>query len=203
MTSAMELPEHLPGFDIQAGVTRVAGNIQLYSELLLSFYRDKRELLSRLNDLLVAGEQESARELVHSVKGVAGNLSATDLFVAAKELENSLKQPQPVNLTLLKDEFEKQFSHVMDSLHSYEQATALQQPAQQGGKLDTAELRKGLMELADMLEDFSMDAGDCFERLRSSLTGSEELDKLSSAINDLDFDSAAELLKNISAPLDN
>ena len=199
MTSAMDLPEHLPGFDIQAGVARVGGNAQLYRDLLQSFYREKRELVDRLNQLLEAGEQESAQELVHSVKGVAGNLSATDLFTAAKELENSLKQPQPDNLAQLKGNFESRFNQVMETLHNYDQSIVMQQEsAQEAIVLNTSELQAGLQELADMLDDFSMDAGDCFARLRSALDSSDEVEQLSGAINDLDFDSASELLKKIS-----
>jgi len=202
MTSAMELPEHLPGFDIQAGVARVAGNAQLYRELLQSFYRDKREVVARLNVLLEAGEQESARELVHSVKGVAGNLSATDLYIAAKELENSLKQAQPFNLVKLKEDFENQFNQVMETLHAYDQSIDMRQPAQKAMVLGTAELRAGLDELAGQLEDFSMDAGDCFTRLRPSLPAGDGLEELAEAISDLDFDTALDLLKTISATLD-
>lgn len=203
MSSGTELPDQLPGFDIQAGVARLGGNTQLYRELLQSFYREKREVLARLSQLLETGEQESARELVHSVKGVAGNLSADDLFMAAKQLENSLKAEQPANLIDLKEDFEKRFGQVMETLQLFEQSVAAQL-ATQGAlpQLDRAELQAGLDELAAQLEDFSMDAGDCFTRLQPSLPASDELDKLAGAISDLDFDTALDQLNTISVKLD-
>jgi len=203
MSSGTALPEQLPGFDIQAGVARLGGNAQLYRELLQSFYREKAEVPVRLSQLLEAGEQESARELVHSVKGVAGNLSADQLFIAAKQLENSLKAEQPANLTDLKEDFEKKFAQVMETLQLFEQSVAdLQATQGTSPKLDRADLQAGLDELAAQLEDFSMDAGDCFTRLLPSLPASDELDKLAGAISDLDFDTAMDLLNTISAKLD-
>ncbi len=203
MSSGTELPEQLPGLDIQAGVARLGGNAQLYRELLQSFYREKAEVPVRLSQLLEAGKQESARELVHSVKGVAGNLSADQLFIAAKQLENSLKAEQPANLTDLKEDFEKQFEKIMDTLRTFEQSVAGQMAAQgESPQLDSANLQAGLDELAAQLEDFSMDAGDCFTRLRPSLPAGDELEELAGAINDLDFDAALELLKALSNKLD-
>lgn len=200
MTSDSELPAHLPGFDIQAGVARVGGNTKLYGELLQSFYRDKHEVLSQLNHLLDANEQASARELVHSVKGVAGNLSATELFVAAKDLENALKSEQPANLLQLKDNFDKQFTQVMASLLVLDQSLAAQQqPDQTATDLTMAELQVELQELKDLLEDFSMDAEERFLQLRPALEGGDQVDELASAIGDLDFDNALALLKKITS----
>ncbi len=203
MSSATELPEQLPGFDAQAGVARLGGNTQLYQELLLSFFREKHDVIARLSQLLEDGEQASARELVHSVKGVAGNLSADQLFMAAKHLENSLKAEQPVNLHDLKEDFVKQFRQIMETLCSFEQSVA-GQLVQQGEspQLDHAGIQAGLAELAGQLEDFSMDAADCFVRLRPSLPAGDELEQLAGAINDLDFDAALELLKTLSNKLD-
>jgi len=203
MPSGAELPEQLPGFDIKAGVARLGGNAQLYRELLQSFYREKSDVLVRLNQMLEDGEQESARELIHSIKGVAGNLSADLLFTAAKQLENSLKAAQPVNLHDLKEDFEKQFEQIMETLRSFEQSVAGQMAAQgESPQLESADLQAGLDELAAQLEDFSMDAGDCFSRLRPSLPAGDELEALAGAINDLDFDTALELLKTLSNELD-
>jgi len=203
MSSDAVLPEQLPGFDIQAGVARLGGNAQLYRELLQSFYREKAEVLVRLSQLLEAGEQESARELVHSVKGVAGNLSADQLFIAAKQLENSLKAEQPVNLHDLKEDFEKKFEHIMATLRAFEQSTAVQAAAPGASQqLDMDDLQAGLDQLAAQLEDFSMDAGDCFTRLRPSLPAGDQLEELAGAISDLDFDTALALLKTISDKLD-
>ena len=200
MTSETELPAHLPGFDLQAGLARVSGNKKLYCELLQSFYRDKREVLSELKHLLEAGEQASARELVHSVKGVAGNLSATELFVAAKELENALKSEQPVKLSQLKDNFDKQFARVMASLLELDQSLEVQSlPNQAAADLTMAELQVGLQELMGLLEDFSMDAEQRFMQLRPALESGDQVDELASAISDLDFDRALALMKKITS----
>ncbi len=81
----------LPGLDIKAGLHRVGGKPGLYRELLIKFREEFSGSGERLTEALRSGDRESARRLVHTVKGVAGNLGALDLYEAASELDAALK----------------------------------------------------------------------------------------------------------------
>jgi CheY-like chemotaxis protein len=86
-----ELPESLPGFDLADGLTRLQGNKKLYRKLLLSFATDYGETAKDIRMALNAEDFDHAHSLVHNLKGLAGNLAATDLQAAAVAMEKLVK----------------------------------------------------------------------------------------------------------------
>jgi CheY-like chemotaxis protein len=86
-----ELPESLPGFDLADGLKRLQGNKKLYRKLLLSFATDYSGAANDIRTALDAEDFEHTHSLVHNLKGLAGNLSAKELQVAAVNLEKLVK----------------------------------------------------------------------------------------------------------------
>ena len=89
-----ELPVSLPGFDLAAGLKRLRGNKRLYRKLLVDFGTKYTETTREIRDALDAKDFEQAHSLVHNLKGLAGNLEATDLQAAAVEIEKLVKGDQ-------------------------------------------------------------------------------------------------------------
>jgi signal transduction histidine kinase/CheY-like chemotaxis protein/HPt (histidine-containing phosphotransfer) domain-containing protein len=87
----MELPENLPGFDLTDGLNRLQGNKRLYQKLLLNFSADYGESAKDIRIALDAEDFDRAHSLVHNLKGLAGNLAATELQIAAVNLEKLVK----------------------------------------------------------------------------------------------------------------
>jgi two-component system sensor histidine kinase/response regulator len=86
-----ELPESLSGFNLAAGLTRLMGNKRLYRKLLLDFGANYGGVAAEIRQALAAGDFEQAHSLVHNIKGLAGNLEATDLQAAAVKIEKLVK----------------------------------------------------------------------------------------------------------------
>jgi two-component system sensor histidine kinase/response regulator len=86
-----ELPELLPGFDLAVGLARLMGNKRLYRKLLLDFGRKYTGVAGEIRQTLVNRDYQQAHSLVHNLKGLAGNLAATDLQAAAVEMEKLIK----------------------------------------------------------------------------------------------------------------
>ena len=86
-----ELPESLPGFDLAAGLARLMGNKRLYRKLLLDFGANYGETAGHIKDALAGGDFDQAHSLIHNLKGLAGNLEATDLQTAAVGMEKLVK----------------------------------------------------------------------------------------------------------------
>jgi CheY-like chemotaxis protein len=86
-----ELPESLPGFDLSAGLARLMGNKRLYRKLLLDFGANYGRVASEIRETLEVGDFEQAHSLVHNLKGLAGNLDATNLQAAAVAMEKLVK----------------------------------------------------------------------------------------------------------------
>jgi len=86
-----ELPDVLPGFDIAAGVARLMGNKRLYRKLLVNFGVDYRGVAGDIRNALSGQDFSKAHSLVHHLKGLAGNLAATELLAAAVDLEKLVR----------------------------------------------------------------------------------------------------------------
>ena len=67
------------------------GNKRLYRKLLLDFGAQYIETASDIRTALEAKDFEQVHSLVHNLKGLAGNLEAKDLQVAAVNLEKLVK----------------------------------------------------------------------------------------------------------------
>ncbi|MBW1896226.1 MAG: response regulator, partial [Deltaproteobacteria bacterium] len=86
------LPESLPGFDLAAGLQRLQGNERLYRKLLVSLDTQYSNVAGDIRKALNAKDMDRAHQLVHGLKGVTGNLAATDLEAAAIEMEKLVKE---------------------------------------------------------------------------------------------------------------
>ncbi len=118
-----ELPESLPGFDLADGLKRLQGNKKLYRKLLLNFATDYSEAANDIRSALDAKDFERTHSLVHNIKGLAGNLSATDLQAAAVNLEKLVKgvekkAPPAKQLNLKLSELETALNQALESAQS-------------------------------------------------------------------------------------
>ncbi|MDR0495010.1 MAG: Hpt domain-containing protein [Treponema sp.] len=75
--------------DMPDGVKRVMGNEKLYVRLLTKF-RDGTNL-SEIEAAFAEGNMEKAQNATHTVKGVAANLSLSELFKQCLALESQIK----------------------------------------------------------------------------------------------------------------
>ncbi|UCD82767.1 MAG: response regulator, partial [Desulfobacterales bacterium] len=86
------LPQSLPGFDLLEGLKRLQGNRKLYRKLLLDFAVKYTETADQIYQALASKDMDRVHSLVHNVKGLAGNLSATRLQAAAAEMDSLVKK---------------------------------------------------------------------------------------------------------------
>ncbi|MDR1858557.1 MAG: Hpt domain-containing protein [Treponema sp.] len=75
--------------DYADGVKRVMNNTKLYVKLLVKFKNDTK--LEGLEAALADGDMEKAQAAAHTIKGVAANLSLSELFRQCLELETQIK----------------------------------------------------------------------------------------------------------------
>ncbi|WP_229259799.1 hybrid sensor histidine kinase/response regulator [Duganella aquatilis] len=102
------------GIDMQAALDRLGGHGALLSQLLGLFAHDFEPTLQQIHDAIHAGDLARAADLVHRIRGAAGNLSANDLFRTATALEDRLRA-EPQALADLLRAFVHDFNIVMAS----------------------------------------------------------------------------------------
>ncbi|MGB9437737.1 MAG: transporter substrate-binding domain-containing protein, partial [Desulfobacterales bacterium] len=90
-----EFPAALPGFDLDEGLKRLQGNHKLYKKLLLNFAGSYADATEDIRQALDSADYKNAHQLVHSLKGVAGNLAAGRLQKATVGLEKLVKNADP------------------------------------------------------------------------------------------------------------
>ena len=80
----------LDGFDGATGLYRAAGNARLYRKLIVIFSQRADEIVAEIDGSLVDDNLARARYLLHQLKGMAGNVSATNVYAAAVQLEEQV-----------------------------------------------------------------------------------------------------------------
>lgn len=82
--------QSLLGMDLAAGLASLQGNQPKYLALLRHFTLEHSQDMAQLTRLLQAQDQQAARRLVHTLRGVAGTLGLTTLADLALQLEHAL-----------------------------------------------------------------------------------------------------------------
>jgi PAS domain S-box-containing protein len=117
------LPDALPGFNLADGLRRLRGNHAFYRKLLIEFSAENEHAVSTLIGASEAKDYSAARDRVHSIKGISGNLGAERLQAAASELEDLLKDAgshgrAPENLTRQVEDFTSALHQALESARS-------------------------------------------------------------------------------------
>ena len=115
-TDPGEFPDTLPGVDIELGIKRLGGNPVLFKKLLRQFAEDYHNLGTEVAEAIERKEYGAAKELVHGIKGVAGNLSTQRLFSASTELDAALNTRTLDSIPELAREFYQALDEVIDSI---------------------------------------------------------------------------------------
>ena len=102
---------------------RLQGNKRLYRKLLVNFAMEYNTLANEIRQVLDAENFDQAHSLVHNLKGLAGNLAATDLQAAAVILEKLVKgvdkkAPPSDQLNLRLSELENALNQALESVQT-------------------------------------------------------------------------------------
>ena len=200
------MPETLPGIDIPDALERLGDNHPLFHLLLLEFHRDFSNAGKELQTLLSGRRQEdfkTAGRLVHTIRGMAGNLSARPLFVAAEALERGIQLNKQTTWPTLLEAFQKRLKQLLDSIGT---ATPKETIASVNKTLSIhpAQVQSLLSKLTEQLESSNLAALKSFESLKNMLAGQDlpkEMETLETALYQLRFSDAQAALAACSETL--
>ncbi|WP_439184245.1 response regulator [Carboxylicivirga taeanensis] len=91
--SANNLPE-IKGINVNDGVKRFANRWDFFKRLLQRFYFDHINFIAEFNNVREA-DREVAERMLHSFKGIAGTISASQLYKLAIQAELDFKHEAP------------------------------------------------------------------------------------------------------------
>jgi signal transduction histidine kinase/DNA-binding response OmpR family regulator/HPt (histidine-containing phosphotransfer) domain-containing protein len=183
-----EIPP-LPGIDVAAGLRRVGGNATLYRKLLIDFGRGYGDTVEKLRQGIEAGQVNDMARLAHTVKGVAGNIGAMEVFAAAEAVDAALKDSNGDLALSLLSQLQIPLDKVMGGLQSLA-VPAAAIPSASPGPVDQAAVAPLLHQLKAQLRDNSPDAEGLLEKIKSLLPPSPELQAVSAGLDVFDFEAA-------------
>ncbi len=196
-SSAFDSPHaaSAPGvLDVADGMGRLLGDRALYDQILARFRDDYRESAGPIRAAIGAGNLEVAERLAHTLKGAAGLIGASSLYLQASLLELALRNRGPGQEDAVAS-VERALEDVMRAIDSAPAgATAADAPAQPNAQAD----RAAVAQLAGLLDRGDGSALDVLEASRASLAaalGAVAFGQVSRAANRFDFEAALELLR--------
>jgi two-component system, sensor histidine kinase and response regulator len=162
----------IAGLDTSDGLARVGGNRKLYVKILRQFADQQGPAIDQVADGLASGDLALAERLAHTLKGVAGNIGATEVQSFAALLERAIRDRAPG------DEIERARQRVGAVLGPLttgigaalagagsEEST----PAQPVTPASPAQSRQAAVQLAALLSDSDPSAGEFVDANRDPL----------------------------------
>jgi HPt (histidine-containing phosphotransfer) domain-containing protein len=149
----------------------------------------------------------SVRRTVHSLKGVAGNLSATGVYAAARDLEVAFEKADPALIGPGLDYLEDELRPVLASARRLSQGeTTPTKPSIPGGQpaVDAAKLATLLTKFNHLLKENNMSAGGEFALLKEYLPGNgyhASLEQIEACLGHLNFKEARRHLASVGQAL--
>ncbi len=194
------LPTSLAGIDIPAGLERVGGNPDVYRKILIKFFRNNRNAVEEMRAALENCDPETAAKLAHTVKGVAGNIGADDLYRAMEAVEFALKKSDLIKVRPLLDEAETHLRAVLDAIRPLSAAAVEDPPVESGapgGQIDRNEVGRRLDELAELLEVDVAGARAGLMALKGMVGPAPEIQAIADALEEYDSDAALEGVRSL------
>ncbi|MEO5350159.1 MAG: response regulator [Magnetococcus sp. YQC-3] len=200
------LPDTLPGIDLAALRQRLHGNHRVLLSLLWEFHRDYAQVFPQiaraLNDSKEPDGHKQAERLVHTVKGIAGNLSAMELFAAAKQLEEAIRSGQPESWSPLLQHFSLALQRLLTGIATLPPhgSDSLRNDGESPPQpVDKRTLEVLLRQLATHLVAQDAQAQELFDRLQRLLAGrslamDEQLGTLEASLDQFQFQEAHDRL---------
>jgi len=192
---SVPLPDYSDHLDIEWGLKRVGGNRALFSHLLNDFYQDHVDDIDTLQQALDNHQLDVVKRIIHTIKGVAGNIGARELQQTALNLEQDFDHPAEFPTALTR--FKQSFTDFIAVLHQFnQQDNAIEKTS---ALLSKNELTQQIKQLSSLLQAGDPEAMEIFRQLQHSLEQAthHQTMQLEQAIDDYDFDLAINLLTTL------
>ncbi len=109
-------PDTLTGINMAEVLERFSGNQTLLRTVLIDFHSKNLSTMGEIRQAIQAHDDERVGFLVHTLKGVAGNIGAEALAATARELEETIKQGREENVPELVDTLEQQMVELFTTI---------------------------------------------------------------------------------------
>ncbi|MCP4353207.1 MAG: response regulator [Desulfobacterales bacterium] len=206
--SGFQMPDTLPGINIKSFLKRLGGDSKLFRTVLKEFFNGYANVADEIRNSLKNNDIEAALLLAHTLKGVAGNISADELRRAAFDLEHGIMQENASVPDSLINSFEDALAKVLESVENLvqkfsEYESSVHEPETE--KTDIAELADQdiapmLIELAGLVLENDFSSESYLNSVKPYLAAfgvQEQIELLESQLYSFDFKNARKTLAEV------
>jgi HPt (histidine-containing phosphotransfer) domain-containing protein len=183
--------------NISAALKRLNGNYALLSRLLNDFVQENEKTIEQLNVLFDKQEFETAKKLLHSIKGVSANLGANSLSQSASKLEQQIKDGVELSALPL---FTNAMTQTLATIEEFKLTTTSVTTSDSDSLLSSQELLPLLENLHPYLKNNDFLPESLLEPLRkikSQKTIKSLLERLLNQVDAFDYNGALTTLEQI------
>jgi len=185
-----ELAKAMPDINVTEGLARLMGNTELYIELLLEFRNNYAEIIPGIRQLIQDNRFDAAKRRMQGLKGLCGNLGADQITRIIKETENALGRSQKADAATSIDNLEEVLKENLATIDRFAEQLPYRCQIANSNITPNARLAEVMKQLADMLRQGRLDAGDTFSAIKSMWPQgfhSAQLSNLEVTIRRLDY----------------
>ncbi|MCX6149552.1 MAG: PAS domain S-box protein [Ignavibacteriales bacterium] len=184
--------------DINDGLSRLGGNKKLYMSLLEKFHDRNISMIEQIKTAIYNKDKELAVRLVHTLKGVAGNLGAKEINITAEKVEAKLKKMEKESVEDEFAEFEIKFNLALSEISFWKNTRMDTVKEDDSKEFDKQKFNELFGELKNLLENNDFDSCKKIDEILE-LSGIgiyvSALKEIENAIKIYDFNEAIKKLK--------
>ncbi|MCP4347074.1 MAG: transporter substrate-binding domain-containing protein [Desulfobacterales bacterium] len=181
-----ELPE-LKGVDTKKGLS-IWKNAEVYKKALAGFCNNYENAGEKIKEFLTNEDREAAYRIIHALRGVAGNLSVTEVSSIAANLSVKIRERPACELVPLIESFTSALDSVVASVRLLE--TEKQDRKIVKKELDMPYLREVFQDMIASFEEYTPSATEPFLEELGCYLSSQQIEPIKEKLNEFDFDRA-------------
>ncbi len=183
----------IPGLDTESALVRMNNKKKLYLSILKKFYNNNQSFISEIKDALANTEDETAQRMIHTLKGVSGNIGADLLHKLTKIVERSIIEKNAESLDKEIAKLETELNKLFDNISTKLDFTLITEKKE----LDIELIKETIPKLKELLIARSPKAKEMVNKLRSAGMTGELFNEMVTKLNKYDFKSVLALLDEI------
>lgn len=194
------------GFDTPAALLRMAGNVKAYKKTLARVVESEKDAVARTKQALDEKDLDNAVIIVHTLKGIAGNIGADYLVEPCGALEQELVSAKESGAIDNLDDVESQLEEIgtlVDRMISaISTALANSSETKAVREFDVQRFELLFNQLLEQIDDFDSSASDTFDELQALQDFSDQLslvNKINDHLGSFDFEAALPLVQQLLA----
>lgn len=188
-----DIPD-IPGLNIKSALARISNKKKLYLSILKKFYNNNQNFVGEIKTTLDKEDHETAQRLIHTLKGVSGNIGADSLFEQTKVVEESIHEKNSKKIEDGLNELDAELKELFGNISMNLDFAIKSEDVAFDSKL----IKELIPKLKQLLEDKSSKAKAVIKELEEAGLSGEKFNEMKSKLNKYDFKGTLQLLDKLS-----